>query len=461
MIKKITIFLLSIIFSFILLEITFQVLPYIYKNLPKINNNIYICVIGESISYGHPYQGKINFAKVVSELVNRKIDGKNVEIVCLAGDGDNLYLQYKKYLVYKLLHPLRKNIIFGYFGMGYTFPKNNNSKFNLLKFRLLDFLFFKNNFEYEYEKILNIIKKYGDEVYISTIVGNYSGVMPNNVNSLIKNKTLEKELKNIDYLILNEEYNYAIQQTNNLINNYEDKCQILYRIGKIYEKQNKIKEANEVYKKMIDDKDRRPTIEENNIIKMLAKKYQIELIDIDSDLEKKNEIIGYNYFIDIVHPTIDFNMFIAQKFVEKLQKKHLIDCYSDYDIREKILYAFSDQDWFIAYRDALGEILLFSYRKNFFDVYTKEQISKYISKLYELNNKIKETDVSDKREEIIHICEVLFEYIQGNKDKTIELINKYNLKDTILRRDRKKEKRMQGWWYMKHWLIDFIFKNKI
>ena len=214
---------------------------------------------------------------------------------------------------------------------------------------------------------------------------------------------------------------------------------------------------------MIKYEDLRPTIEENMTIRNLAKKYNVTLVDIDTDIYNKNKIIGYNYFIDMAHPTIDFDIFIAQEFIEKFKQTYKIDII-DIDIKKQLEDELSYRDWFIVYRDALGEIFYYSYyKKTMFDVYNKEIISNYISKLYEFHNKIEDKNITDlnKREEIIHICEILFEYIQGNKENTINLINDYNLKDIILQREKKDEERMQCWWYMKHWLIDFIFENKI
>lgn len=471
MIKKIILCFLSVVFSVILLEIILQILPTIYKQIPLSKDKIYIYVIGESTAYGHPYQGKINFSKIIGETLDWKIDNKQIEIINLAVPGCKPFYQYQRYFLYKFLHPLKKGLVFMYmigtngntFNRDYLNKNYNNFTINSILFSYIHPYFTKSfNLEYYYIIITKLINKFGDEAYISTVLGNFSGVMPNNVDSLLRNKELIVDLKNIDELILNNQYDSALQKTNKIMNIYEDKSHILYRLGKIYEKQNKVQEANEIYRKMICDDDLRPTIKENIMIRNLVKKYNFELIDMEEALIKKEEIIGFNFFMDVIHPTIDLNMFIAKNFVKSLKKKHFIN-YNDIDIEKKFLSVLSDENWFIIYRDSLGEILFYSHRKNFSDIYNKSTMLKYIDKMYEFHNKIDDKgSVSfNKREEIIHISETLFEYVQGNENNAMDLIKKYNLKNTICRREEKDENRMQCFWYMKHWLIYLLKKNNI
>ena len=461
-----------IIFA-LFIELFFQLIPVIYRNLSVSQKEVPIYVLGHCVSYGYPYQGKVSFPKTIARMLNNKIDDKDIKIVMLSEASQTIFQQYLKYYKYKLFHPHSRGIVLCYMSKDINNLQNittGNNKFfiNILKrinlINLPTIYFNKiNDFKSQYDIFLYLINKFGDDIYVSTVSGNYSGAMPNNIDSLIKNKNLKEELQIVDNLILNNNYDYALEKINELFKIYKNDSQILYRVGKIYEKQQKINEANSTYKKMIKYEDLRPTIEENMTIRNLAKKYNVTLVDIDTDICNKNKIIGYNYFIDMAHPTIDFDIFIAQEFIEKIKQNYKIDII-DTDITKQLEDELSYIDWFIVYRDALGEIFYYSYyKKAIFDVYNKEIISNYISKLYEFHNKIEDKNITDlnKREEIIHICEILFEYIQGNKEKTIKLINDYNLKDIILQREKKDEERMQCWWYMKHWLIDFIFENKI
>ena len=471
MIKKLTLCLLSVIFSLILIEIILQIVPTIYSLIPLSKEKVYIYVIGESTAYGHPYQGKINFSKIVAETLNWEIDNKKIEIINLAVPGCKPFYQYQRYLLYKVIHPFKRGIVFMYMigTNGNTFNKDylnnsyNNFYINSILFSYVHPYFIKAfNIEYYYTILTKLINKFGDEAYISTVLGNFSGVMPNNVVSLIQNKNLRKDLKDIDILIFNNQYDNALQMSNKILTKYEEKSHILYRIGKIYEKQNKTEMANEIYRKMICDDDLRPTIKENQMIRKLVKKYKFELVDMEEALINKDEIIGFNFFMDVVHPTLNLNIFIAKNFVNKLEKKHLIN-YEEYDIKKNFFPIFSNKDWFITYRDSLGEILFYSCRKNIRDTYNKATMLYYIDKMYEFHNKIDDKGSIDfnKREEIIHISETLFEYVQGNENNAIDLIKRYNLKNTIYRREKKGENRMQCFWYMKHWLIHLLKQNNI
>lgn len=479
MIKKLLYWLFSIISVILILivfiELVLQAIPVIYSFFPISKDKTYVYVIGESSAYGHPYMGKINFSKIIAETFNWNIDNKKIEIINFAEPGSKPLDQYQRYSFYRYKHPFKKGMVLIYmlgtngniFDNDFAnkkYEKYNKFIVNSMIFSWIHPYFCKTfNLEYYYNILTSLFRKFKDEVYIATVVGNYSGVMPNNVEPIIKNNNLRRELNDIDKLIMNSKYEYSLQKIDNIVNNYEDKSQIFYRVGKIYEKQDKIEEANEIYRTMICDSDARPTIKENEMIRNLANKYSFELVDIEKDLINRNEIIGYNYFIDIVHPTINFNMTIAKMFIDKIKNKHFVVC-NTYDVEERILGKLSNKDLFTAYRDALGEIFFYSYRDFIFDPYNKSIISKYINKLYELHSTIEEKSglEFEKREEIIHICEILFECIQGNREKTIDLIKKYDLKNSIFRRDGIYfETRMQAFWYLKHWLIHFINKNNI
>ena len=382
MIRKIVYYFFSfflVVFLFITFsEIFLQILPFIYKKISFPTDKTYIYVLGESSAFGHPYMGKINFSKIVAKTTDWNIDDKKIEIINFAEPGSKPLYQYQKYSFYRYTHPFQKGMVFVYM-LGTNgnifdndYANNKYKQYNEIIINSVLFLwthpyFCKTfNLEYYYNALSKLMNKFGDEVYISTVVGNYSGIMPNNVESLIKDKDLREKIGLIDELILNNKYDEALQKISDIIDKYEDKSQILYRVGKIYEKQNKIKEANEVYRNMIGDDDARPTIKENEMIRTLAKQYKFELIDVEEELISRNEIIGFNYFMDLVHPTIDLNILIAKKFTDKLKQKHLIND-NDYDIKEDILHEFSDKDWFIIYRDALGEIFFYSCRKYIFD----------------------------------------------------------------------------------------------
>jgi len=459
--------LLVIVIGTVIFELILQAVPVIYRNLPNDNNKIYVYVLGESISMGHPYNEKISFSKIIQYMTGNKINNKGIEIIMLARDSQRISQQYLRYFLYKYMHPFKKGIVLCYMkGTGDWANKNNNYDFSLnLKYNVVGFLstYFTNiyDFRYEYERIIKLAKSFGDDMYVSTIAGNYAGCMPNNVSSLINNKELKENIKEIDNLIVNKKYDVAIEKCNKILNENEDKSQIWYRIGKIYEGQNKVKEANEAYLNAVEyGDDHRPTRYENEVIKELVRKYNVNLVDVVDNL---NEIIGYNYFIDIVHPTVRLHTIIAEEFIKSLSKKYDIKIINNDITEETILKSldFTEKDLFTAYRDALGEIFFYSFYNNIFDIYNINKMEAYILKMkalhQTLNSLIKNDKEKEDREYIISISELILTYIQGDKVKVIEILNDKKL----INRIKFGKVNMQCWWVFKSWIIDFISKNNL
>ncbi|MEA5001503.1 MAG: hypothetical protein VB017_06430 [Endomicrobiaceae bacterium] len=455
--------------SIVIMEFVLQCVPVMYKNLPKDDEKTYIYILGESSSWGHPYEGKISFSKIISYYINNKIDDKDIEMIMLAKDGQRLSQQYFEYYKYKIFHPFKRGILLVYMGTN-DWSNNLKEETNVVCLKIYLFGFLKNyfkdshNFKYEYEKIIFSAKQFGDEVYLSTILGNYAGCRPNDVNSLITNNKLRKEIFEIDSLIIANDYTRALEKSNNLLKINDDKSQIWYRIGKIYEGQKKIKDANEAYKNAVEyGNDPRPSRYQNEIIKELALKYNMTLVDLSDTISKSNEIIGYNYFIDIIHPTIKLHMIIAKEFIKVLLKEHrinIINSNGGIDPEKiKSVMNFRRQDMFAAYRDALGEIFFYSFYNNITDSYNIPKIEEYIGKLKELDNDINaasEGSIKERenRKDIIYISEMLLAYIQGNNQKVKEMLNDKKIVEKI----KFGEIKMQCWWAFKNWIINFMYK---
>ncbi|MDD2524028.1 MAG: hypothetical protein PHT81_04195 [Endomicrobiaceae bacterium] len=440
-------FLLIIMSSCILFEFFLQTIPLVYRNFPSSNDKVYVYVLGESSAWGHPYQGKISFSKIIRCSLNNHIGNKEIELIVLAGPGEQLIHQYFKYFIYKYTHPLKKGIVLMYMGTNDWEDEGtkNPLKQIYIKFKFAGLLnsYFKimYDFAYEYERIILLAKSFGDDIYMSTIVGNYAGLIPNSITSLLSDKELNDEINKVDNLIFNKEYESAFKKCNVLLGKHEDKSQIWYRIGKIYEGQNKVKEANEAYLNAVEyDRDARPTRHQNKIIKDLSKKYNIPLLDIFDSLFKLNEIIGYNYFIDKIHPNIKFNIMIAKGFISLLMKKYNLSLKEDLSEKTVITsLGFSKNDLFILYRDALGEIIAFSYRTDdssiddsyILDRYNLEVIKQYIYEMKKINGVIKiknlSSNLNDKNRVTLLFSDILFEYIQGNKVKTLKMIKDNDL----------------------------------
>ncbi|MDD5101600.1 MAG: hypothetical protein PHH62_01265 [Endomicrobiaceae bacterium] len=419
--------LIIIFFTIILFEILLQSIPIVYRNLPTNNEKIYVYSLGESSAYGVPYSGKISYAKILKYIANNEIDNKKIELIVLAKPGEKLFHQYIRYLIYKYMHPLQRGIVLLYAGTNdYADIKDEyiNQKF-ILSGLLNNIIYGVKNFKYEYERIILLANKFDDDIYMSTIAGNYAGFMPGNI-SQFENNEFKKEIDNIDYLFLKEQYKQSFIQCDKILNKYDNaKAHIYYRIGKIYEKQNNIKEANNFYLKANEEKKAdairiRPTIYQNNIIKEIAKKHDIPIVDIFNELYNSREIIGYNFFIDKIHPRIRTNIIIAKGFIGLLSKKYNIAVNKDITEEEiKKVENFKNIDMIHAYMCALGEIFLGLCRFGIIDMYNTNIIEKYILKMKEI-----EVEPDEEKQKLLYIntCELVFTAMFKNKKNSVQYL---------------------------------------
>ncbi|MFA7074522.1 MAG: hypothetical protein WC234_04975 [Endomicrobiaceae bacterium] len=292
------------------------------------------------------------------------------------------------------------------------------------------------NFQYVYESIIRLSKKFGDDIYISTIAGNYSGFMPDNVHLFNRNKGLISILNKIDKLFFDKKYYEALNLCKKNVyisgNQY-----IFYRIGKIYEKLGNVEKANKFYIKAIDvqysDQLRyRPTTYQNRIIKFLAVKYNVGCLYLFSKIYNSGEVIGYNFFIDKIHPTLRLNWIIAKGFMNLLAKKYEIketdNIFAADDVKK--IFGLKKWDIFCSYIQALGEIYICAYRYDVFDVYSYQHIKNYTKIIKSME--FMDTEKTQEKENTIQFMELLLEYISANNgDKSKEKINKmygYGLK---------------------------------
>ncbi len=359
--------------SVMFFEILLKTLPFVYRLIPTDNNIQYVYVLGESTAVGAPYE-KISYSKILKAVTkNYKINNKEIKLIHLEEAGCQLYHQYINYVLYRYLHPTHRGIMLLYIGTNNWAKEDLYSDFkrNLLLnsevYKLLDkyikFLKFNNynidyDFQYEYEKIVLLAKKFGDDIYISTISGNYE-FPPDGNDTIIENKE-------IDDLFFNNKIEQAKQLCINLLEDkkYQDKCSFWYRLGIILKQENRISDANEAlfnsagYK--VEDKPN--PIYQNNIIRKLARKYNIPLFDFFENLCKSGKIIGFDFFIDTVHPNINTHIDIAYGFIDLLSKKYEFDFVKKEDLNveelKKIL-EFNNNDMA---RVIMSRIVEFRYR---------------------------------------------------------------------------------------------------
>ncbi len=78
------IFILQLIFLALFFEVSFRVgahiWKYVYMTLHQKDSHFYIYVVGESTSYGEPFDPKISFPKIISYMFDGKIKNRKIEI---------------------------------------------------------------------------------------------------------------------------------------------------------------------------------------------------------------------------------------------------------------------------------------------------------------------------------------------------------------------------------------------
>ncbi|MDD5021439.1 MAG: hypothetical protein PHR82_04780 [Endomicrobiaceae bacterium] len=403
--------------------------PLFAKNISKNSNKQYVYIIGESSAKGIPYHCKISFAKILDYNIEDKINDKDVQLIDLSNVGNRLIHQYFSYYLYRYTHPFNKGIVIVYAGTNdttYCFQKTKYYFFyNLNVFKILSAYSKKiNDFHYMYESIIRLAKSFGDDIYISTIAGNYAGFLTENVSNLKNNKQLMDNLDFIDNLFTEGKYKQALVFCLNNIHE-DNQSHIFYRMGKIYEKQGNIKEANDYYLKAInivnsDNISRqRPTTYQNEIIRFLADKYEIPCLDIFNKLYDSNEIIGYNFFIDKIHPTIRLNIMIAEGFLDLLSEKYRIkkmnDGITEKNIKE--IFNFTNEDLFQTYVQALGEVLIYTYKNEILNNYSLSEVKEYISIIKNLN--LINNDKKEEQKKTIEFLEKMLEYITSSEPRDV------------------------------------------
>lgn len=428
---------LVVVASIILIEITLQILPIVYRTLPNINNNKqYVYIIGESSAYGEPYAPKISYYKILDYMLDGKIDNKKIEFIQLAESGSYVHDQFYKYFIYKYMHPFRKGIVFIYCGKNDWNKENKNCDLpKLLQYNVFSlvndfFLIYKNfqdhkSFQYNYERIILLAKKFGDDIFVSTIEGNYAGFMPH-LNS--NDNIYKKKFHAIDKAILKGNYQKALSTLKKmlLIQNI-DKSWVLYRIGKIYEFTGKNKEANDNFIKSVGFyPDLRPTQYQNDVIRELANKYNVELIDIFEELYNSGKVIGFNFYMDNQHLNLKTYTMIARLFVDAVSKKYNVTVnIKRYNSDEKEIFEyfhFNKHDKYEAYRYSLDTTLVHSKEKDNANVYVFEQVDEYLKQIDLLN------PYDKKRKKIImSFYGMMCEALKGNKEKVDEIFKTSNL----------------------------------
>jgi hypothetical protein len=422
--------------------------------MPVDNNVQYVYILGESTAVGVPCN-KISYSQIIESIIikDKKIDNKEIKFIHLELAGCQLALQFLHYSYYRFLHPTHKGIMLLYMGTNNWANKEMYSDFGrnlMLKFGVCQ-LFreygiqishsYKNraDFQYEYERIIKLAKKFGEDIYIST-------VSVNNEFPPMRENTSVEETEEIDKLYLNKDYNKAKELCIRYLEDekYEEKSHFWYRLGIILRDENNIKEANDALINAIKcDFYRFQPIFQNEVIRKIAKKYDVPVFDFFKQLYNSGKIIGYNFFTDWIHPNIEKHIDIAYGFIDLLSKKykfdfikkedlnieelkrtlefnnndmadlymteimHMIDFFSIYSTYSTETAVKFNEETYLKWRKALEELEV---ENSFF--HNKENIEKFLKLESEfrkimnsdnLDNDLKEKELKKYREEIFEL----------------------------------------------------------
>ncbi len=456
-------FLIVIILTLVIIEFFLQSISIIYRNIPMSKDKIYVYIIGESSSVGEPYNPKISYYKILNYMIGGKIDNKDIEFIEIAQSGNNINEQYWKYLKYRYLHPFKKGLVFVYAGKN-NWDKGENKNYlkipKIKTFRFIkDYFFELFDFQYNYEELVLTLKDFGETVFVATIEGNYAGFMPHLYS---ENLLYREEFDRIDdEIIINKNYDKAKMLLKELEDKEDsDKSWIYYRYGKINEFTGKIKDANDFFIKGIGlYHNLIPSKYQIDCIRELAKKYNLELVDIFNEVYNSGEIIGFNFYKDNQHPDIKLYIRIAKLFVEALKNKYnnTINVVNN-EVTEQDLYNifdFDNKDIYNVYRHSLDVTLVHSKEKEKenknvnVNRYVFKQVDEYLNKVIELN-----PYEGEQRQAIISFYSMMVEALKGNKDKMVEIYNKN--KDIIQRNKYKIYARSCDWKEYNKWVSYYL-----
>ena len=428
MIKKIIYFFISfllvIILSIIIAEFILQIVPLISKNITLAKDKVYIYIIGESSSVGEPYSPKVSYYKILDYMIGGKIDNKNIEFIEIAWSGNSIRKQYWRYLLYRYTHPFDKGLSFIYAGKNDWDNGEDNKYLKVYKSKVFNLirnsLFENSNFRYNYEKLILAMKNFGDDVFVATIEGNYSGFMPHLDADDVSYK--EEFNKIDDEILLNQNYNKANEMLEQLEEKEDsDKSWIYYRYGKIAEFTGNIKEANDYFIKDIGlYRNIIPSKYQIGCIRLLAEKYNLPLVDIFEKIYNSGNIIGFNFYKDNQHPDIKLYITIAELFANALKDKYENKInieknnINEYDIYRN--FGFNDRDMYDVYRHSLDVTLVHSKENDNVNRYVFKQVDEYLNKIIEMN-----PYEGEQKQAIISFYTMMVEALKGNKDKVLEI----------------------------------------
>lgn len=329
----------------------------IYRFLHRDDDSFYIYVVGGSTAYGEPYDSKISFSKIVSYMFDGTIRGKKIEIINLAEPGHNVEYAYWKLFRELFARPHRDGLLLIYAGINDPVSRGADPSFwrwklmqrsivlsklqyvlegrlpgSLFEGRQTDYnalsrFFGLNNslqkYEYRLRKLIALAKSYGQDIVISTLVGNISQFDPEDRSIYeagealaLFNEATERESSG--------DFAAAIEIYERILGTMDvNLAHVYYHLGKCYRAVGMQDQAKEYFWKAVDVGDpRRPNRWQNEVIRRLAREYDIELSDSSSIFEEDSpdEIPGDNLFVDAHHPNLRGYILMARGFAREMEK---------------------------------------------------------------------------------------------------------------------------------------------
>lgn len=340
---------------FLLAEAELRISAFIWKNVYRAayqkDNNFYVYVIGESTSYGVPFDPKISFPKIIQYMFNNRIYGKEIKIIDLTGPGRNVEYGYWRLAAELFIKPRLNGIVLIYAGINEAQARVYSPDLTFKRWQLMQYSFIfsraqyliegrvpqnsymynffgLNNslFKYEYRlrKIISIAKKYNLNIIISTLAGNICQFSPQDDNMLSSKEPGVVELFNLGRQFEEaKEFKKAIDSYQNIVKKSPNDYPFLYyRLGKCYEQLGIYDQARQYYWKTVDIGDiHRPSHWQNKVIRDLANEYRIGLVDALLIFENNSPfgLLGYNLMADAHHPNLDGYILLANGFAEEIE----------------------------------------------------------------------------------------------------------------------------------------------
>ncbi len=336
-------FLIILVISPFVLQITLLTYSKIYQNLISPEDEITLFAIGGSTSYGDPYDERPNFAQIVKESFAGSLDGKKINVKVIAKPAWNINQNIYSLMKELYFNPPKHGVFLVYTGVNECF--NSKSKSELLKF--WDFVygnfvfyaitsqFMKSGFDILHQndqslftlrlnRISELAESFGYKMLISSISGNFHDYDPpiysdygksNNRDPRIKRINELSDSKNRNLEIVLEEYSKA---TNSQFKKY-----YAYLLGLEYRKINNDEKAKEYFLEATDfDCSYVPSPSTNKTISEFAKNKNIPFVDSFVEIQKSSSsgYIDSEMYWDAHHPRLPVMLITGNLMVSKLEE---------------------------------------------------------------------------------------------------------------------------------------------